>query len=400
MTDNDTWRARRIGFMHRYHARRAGRADITTSFRVPPEPRTIGLPERGKQLLAGQFLFSGLRIDGVNRSIWTIAEENAAIFDEIQRFAWLDDLAALGDELAREKAQRWVFAWVERYGDGRSGGWRPSTVGRRLIRLIDHSAFLLGNQDKTTANRLLTSLGQQTLFVARRWKTTAHGLKRFEALASTIHASLALEGLEGHAASAILALADDCSTQVDAKGAIATRNPEELLEIVRLLSTATVAMERTDQTVPAPISDAIARIIPTLRGLRHADGGLPRFHGGGRGFPGRLDEALVGSGVKALPSSDINMGFARMSGGRSSVIVDAAPPPARPVSAKAHASTLAFELTSGRRPVIVNCGSGRRFGGDWRRASRATASHSTATFDGTSSSEIMAPSEGSGTSEL
>ena len=41
---------------------------------------------------------------------------------------------------------------------------------------------------------------------------------------------------------------------------------------------------------------AIERIAPTLRTLRHADGSLARFHGGGRGMEGRLDSALAESG--------------------------------------------------------------------------------------------------------
>jgi uncharacterized heparinase superfamily protein len=56
--------------------------------------------------------------------------------------------------------------------------------------------------------------------------------------------------------------------------------------------------------------------------------------------------------------------------------------------ASAHASTLAFELTSGRRPMVVGCGSGAPFGADWHRASRATQSHSTLSIDGVSSSRF------------
>ena len=82
------------------------------------------------------------------------------------------------------------------------------------------------------------------------------------------------------------------------------------------------------------------------------------------------------------------MGFVRLSAGRSSVILEAAEPPGGLAGASAHASTLAFELTSGRRPVIVNCGSGAPFGEDWHRASRATQSHSTLTIDGYSSSRF------------
>ena len=47
-------------------------------------------------------------------------------------------------------------------------------------------------------------------------------------------------------------------------------------------------------------------------------------------------------------------------------------------------------MTSGRRPVIVNCGSGVPFGAEWHRAGRATASHSVLSVDGTSSSRFGA----------
>ena len=65
-----------------------------------------------------------------------------------------------------------------------------------------------------------------------------------------------------------------------------------------------------------------------------------------------------------------------------------AAPPQGEASANAHASTLAFELTSGRRPLIVNCGSGAIFGREWQRAGRATASHSTLAIEGFSSSRL------------
>lgn len=70
------------------------------------------------------------------------------------------------------------------------------------------------------------------------------------------------------------------------------------------------------------------------------------------------------------------------------MIVDASDPPGGAAGASAHASTLAFEMTSGRRAVIVNCGSGAPFGAEWLRAGRATPSHSTLTVEGYSSSRL------------
>jgi len=133
---------------------------------------------------------------------------------------------------------------------------------------------------------------------------------------------------------------------------------------------------------------AIMRTAPTLRALRHVDGTLARFHGGGRGAPGAVERVLAESGVRGAPAGGLAMGYGRLVSGRVSVIVDAAPPPAGRASAAAHASTLAFELTSGRRPVIVSAGAGDSFGAEWRRAGRATQSHSTLAIEGHSSARI------------
>ena len=84
--------------------------------------------------------------------------------------------------------------------------------------------------------------------------------------------------------------------------------------------------DRAGREAPDAHLDAIERIAPTLRTLRHADGALARFHGGGRGQEGWLDHALAASGIKTRQPDGLSMGYARLSAGRTSVIVDASPP--------------------------------------------------------------------------
>lgn len=393
LAKQQTWRARRTRFMHRYHARAAARARPATGFVSQPEPRTIGHFARGRQLVAGNFLFAGTLVEAKGASIWDIAADDDVVVEELQGCAWLDDLAAVGDSKARDCAQAWVWDWIDRYGNGRGAGWTPDLTGRRLIRWIQHGFFLLRGQERDASEAFHRSVAQQTIFLSKRWHTTASGLPRFEALTGMIYAGLALEGMEQHVDPAVAALAKECAAQIDDSGGIATRNPEELLEVLTLLTWASQVLVEMDRQPPAPILTAIARTAPTLRALRHSDGGLGRFHGGGRGLDGRLDHALAASGDKTRPQDQLYMGYARMSAGRTSIIVDAAAPPSGFASVNAHASTLAIEVTSGRRPLIVNCGSGRTFGEEWRRAGRATPSHTTMSIEGYSSSRLGAPSK-------
>ncbi len=382
------WAEAWVQAMNRRAARRAARLAPATGFVSQPEPRTIGLYGRGKQLVAGNFLFAGHLVEAPGTLIWDVPIPSPAFEAELQGFAWLDDLAAVGDATARRRAQEWTFGWIERFGRGHGAGWTPDLTGRRLIRWINHAVLLLAGKDREQSLVYYRALSQQTVFLVDRWQAAAPGLPRFEALTGLIYAGLALVGMEGQVDPAAAALARECAREVDAEGGIPTRNPEELLEVFTLLTWAAQALTDAGHVVPPAHLAAIERIAPTLRCLRHADGGLARFHGGGRGLEGRLDHALASAGGKAITRHGLAMGFARLAGGRTTVIVDAAAPPEGMAGASAHASTLAFELTSGRRPMVVGCGSGAPFGADWHRASRATQSHSTLSIDGISSSRF------------
>ena len=375
-------------WQNRLAAWRAQHSHAATGFVSQPEPRSIGFFARGKQLTAGNFLLAGHLVEAPGAQLWDASTPAAEFWAEAHGFAWLDDLAAVGDPIARSRAQDWTWGWIARFGKGKGPGWTPDLTGRRLIRWINHAIFLMNGRDSTDSRQYFAALSAQTMFLSRRWQATAPGLPRFEALTGLIYAGLALTGMESVVAPAVAALARECEAEVDAHGGLPTRNPEELLEVFTLLSWAAQALGEAGRTVPQAHRAAIERIAPTLRSLRHADGSLARFHGGGRGMEGRLDHALAASGVRAAPGNGPAMGFLRLAGGRTSVIIDASDPPGGRAGASAHASTLAFEMTSGRRPVIVNCGSGAPFGVEWHRAGRATPSHSTLTVEGYSSSRL------------
>ncbi len=356
-----------------------------------PEPRTIGLYARGKQLVAGNFTSGAAVVESPGVAIWDVPFPDWGQRVEVHGFAWLDDLAALGDTKAKERAQAWAFDWIARFGKGKGPGWQPDLIGRRLIRWINHAPMLLEGGDAAGQVALLGSLSMQVHFLAQRWQMAAPGLARIEALTGIIVASLVLQGMSGHVDAAVKALGAELDAEIDMGGGISSRNPEELLEVFTLLTWGAQTLAEAGRMASPPHFAAMERVAPVLRSLRHADGGLARFHGGGRGAEGRLDSALANAGIKAAHPAGMAMGFARLTGGRTTVVLDASPPPS---GALAHASTNAFELTSGRRPVVVSCGSGMAFGAEWRQAGRATGSHSTLAIEGFSSSRLGPGGEG------
>ncbi|MBF9029573.1 heparinase [Rhodobacterales bacterium HKCCE3408] len=385
------------GFLSRAFDRRAAGAAArvrVSGFTAQPAPKAVGEAARGRQLLAGNFLFAGTLIEARGQSPWDITPPDAAFAAALHGFGWLDDLAAVGSPEARKTAQRWTGDWLARFGAGRGPGWTPALTGRRQIRWITHAIALMNGVDSETGSALIAGMGRQAGFLSRRWSAAPADLPRFEALVGYVHSATALSGFERHLDPALRALARDCEGRIDASGGIASRSPEALLEIFALLTWTAAILAETGRPQDPALTAAIARIAPTLRSLRHGDGSLARFHGGGRGRPGLLDHALRQSMLRPATATGAAMGFRRLTGDRVELIVDAAPPPTGRDATEAHASTLAFEMTSGRDPLIVSCGPGRHLGPDWQTAARATPSHSTLVLAGYSSARIGRRAQG------
>ena len=353
-----------------------------------PQPRGSGSPRRGAQIAGGLWHFAGQLIEAPDRSPWTFDAPSAPFEMQLHGFGWIDDLLSIGDRTASAKARDWALDWARRYGRGKGPGWTPALTGRRLLRWISHAPDLLRAMPPPDQDLFFDVIYRQAIYLRRHWPEAAAGLPRIEALTGLLYAGLTLEGMGDLGTDATDALARAVERDIGPDGGIASRNPEALLEVATLLGWAIEALQGGGGEVPEGLAQAQARIVPTLRALRHADGGLARFHGGGRGRPGRLDRVLVSSGIRSRNESGLAMGFVPVQHGRTTVIVDAEAPPTGAISGSAHASTLAFEMTSGNCPVIVNCGPGGAFGPDWHRAGRATASHSTLALEGFSSSRI------------
>ena len=349
------------------------------SFLCHPEPRAIGSFVRGEQLLAYQFIFAGQRVEAPDTSIWNLQPPGEAFLRATQNFSWLDDLAAVGDGPARKRAQEWLLEWIEAFGQNNGTGWHPGLAGQRVIHWCSHAMFLFKGLKPKASAAVFRSLGRHVNFLSNNWKNTPQGVAKFEALTGLAYAGLSLEGCEYVLRPALKGLAAECASWIDTDGAIPTRNPEELSEVFTLLTWVAKLLEQTGHPADSALTRALGRMAPGLRSLRYGDGGLARFHGGGRGNEGQLDQALADAQVRSGASQNSFMGFERLSAGRVVVIMDGTAPP---ISDTSHASQLGFGMSSGRLKILEGCGPGQRLGKIWANACAQTAAHNAVTVEG------------------
>lgn len=344
----------------------------------PGLPHCLGSVERGAEILSGHYLIGGHRLDAPGLPPWEAVPAEPEPLREVHGFAWLDDLAAVPLPEAEELARSWTGAWIARFGQGRGPGWTADLAGRRALRLVHHGELLTGLP-------LTLCLARHVAFLARRASAAPPGVSQVEALVGLLLGALALDPAGARARQALGELDPAADALIARDGSVRSRSPEDLARALQLLAWAADAAREHGLTPGPALVGALSRGAPVLRALLQSGGRLPRFHGGGSA-PGLADMALATLGrCGRTPLAAPAMGFARLRHGRASLVLDAAPPPA---SATAHAATLAFELTVGQSPVVVNCGPGARFGARWARATRSTASHSTLSLDGFSSSRF------------
>jgi uncharacterized heparinase superfamily protein len=373
---------------NRIWARRArigGRPEVAAAL---PEPVLLGDAERGQALVDGRWKALGRRIDVGGASIWQVALPDPRLEAERQACLWLDDLAALGNRAARTMAQGWVQDWITRFAGGAGPGWQPESAGRRAKRWAVHATLLTRDLDPGGTDRFWRALAAHQRYLDRAWPRAPDGLPRLRALAGLVWSGIVLPH-PGHGAALaeIAALAD---ALIDPEGGTPSRAPEDLAEILILLIWTARLLEDAGQHAMAPHLQAIVRAVPVVRPLRMPDGGMARFHGGGAGAPERLDQALAELRLVAQPKPRLPMGFARLAGGRLVVVMDGAAPPAGGHAVRAHAATLAFEMSAGRERLVVNAGPGAAFAGAWSLLARQTAAQSTVEVDGRSSALLSA----------
>ena len=349
-----------------------GRAPGGLAF-FPPDPWP-GSAALGDSLFQGRYRFAGHEEFSAAKPAWAPAEAGDAWLAEMHGFEWLRHFKASGGEAARRHARAVVADWIRRCGRWRPGIWDAATVGRRVAAWTACAGFLLKGADPRWREAFLASLDFQARHLARAAMGDTAGSRRIAALRGMLRAELTLGRSERRIRATLRRLARECREQVGADGGHCERSPARHCAVLADLVDCRDVLRAADREPPSELCETIARMAPALRAMRHGDGGLAAFNGGGEYvFPGAA-AVLKAAGCEARPAADArHAGFRRLAAGRTTVIVDAA---AAAGASCDHAGASAFEMSVGGRRLVVNCGPHGGRGAAWADALRGPAAHS------------------------
>lgn len=363
---------------------------------VPPDPWP-GDADRGAEIIAGRFggLIQARKPEAAIFADPGLPEEAQA---ELGGFEWLRDLRAAGGDMARRTARRRVDEWLETCDRWHPVYWRPDVLGRRVANWIALHDFFCLSADDGFREDVFASLSRETRHLHRTLADTETGPGLIAAVKGLVIGALALPAHEDRLAAALALLSCELPDQLTADGGLVGRNPATLLLVLRDLADLRAALNiaRSEAGLDEPaippamdlLRDAIDRLVPGLRLLRHGDGRLALFNGSQEGDPALIEAVLsqTGSGAKPLKSAS-RLGYQRALAGRTLLLMDVGAPPPLGHDRDGHAGPLSLEISDGRERVIVNCGAWPHRDGatgqaglrSWHAALRGTAAHSTVT---------------------
>ena len=363
---------------------------------IPVAAWPAGSEARGRALLGGHLLLGGREHPINEGDLWLLADQDSSLSTHLHGFEWLDDLLAAGGVQAIRLAQNWLFDWIDRYSNEQVFPLTQQVAGRRIVRLLRNRHFVLAMQDEGRRSAFTKSVKSHIRYLRRRRLVPVRGFARVEMLAGCLMAELVVGEERAEISKMLDSLVGECSAMTGADKGIASRNPEELIQLLSCLVQVAAMLDAAGINPRPELAKHIEHSADILSSLRHVNGDLPRFHGGGNGAGGFADRLISEHRGHANMHSCPAMGYCRMRAGNTSAVLDIAPPPFGPASVGAHASTLAFELVSARHPIIVSRGPGRGFGPDTLSAARSTDAHSTVVVNDASSSVFAARNHSSG----
>jgi len=353
---------------------------------APQDLRTTDAT-RAAEIYAGRFAFAGKVVVCDGRSVFEMVPPSEEWATALLGFGWLRHLRAAESGITRANARALVDEWIALQGSWHPIAWRPDVLSRRIIAWLSQATLVLYEADVGFYRRFLRSLVRQVRYLRHTAGDARRGVARMQAAIALTYAALCIAGQARYIKSATERLSQEIERQILPDGGHANRNPGAIIAVLLDFLPLRQAFASRNIAPPLSLLNAIDRMMPMLRFFRHSEGTFAHFNGMG-GTPADLLMTLLaydethGAPLSGAPYS----AYQRLEAGGGVLIMDTGRAPPLEMSLEAHAGCLSFEFSSPKQSlIVVNSGMPAISREDWRAHARATAAHSTVTFNDASS---------------
>src|ERR1700726_3945125 len=353
---------------------------------ISPQDLRTADATRASEIYAGRFVFAGKVVTCDARSPFEITPPSEDWAIALLGFGWLRHLRAADSGITRANARALVDEWITAHSTMDPIAWRPDVLARRIISWLSQATLLLDDSDVRFYRRFIRSLTRHVRHLRRTAADARDGVPRLQVLIALTYAALCMAGQARHSRAATKRLADELERQILPDGGHISRNPGALIELLVDLLPLRQLFTARNLAPPDALLNAIDRMMPMLRFFRHGDGSFALFNGMGPTSTDLLTTILAYDDARGAPLGNApHSGYQRLESAGTLIVMDTGRPPPFAVSQEAHAGCLSFELSVKQTRLVVNCGVPLTNRDSWRQVARATAAHSTVTFNDTSS---------------
>jgi uncharacterized heparinase superfamily protein len=357
---------------------------------IAPQDLRTADATRASEIYSGRFVFAGKVVICDARSPFEVTPPSDEWAAALHGFGWLRHLRAADSGITRANARALVDEWITLRSGRDPVAWRPDVLARRIMSWLSQSTLVLDDSELRFYRRFLRSLTRQVRLLRHTAPIARDGLPRFQAVIALTYAALCMANQARHIRAATRRLTEELERQILPDGGHISRNPGALVEL--LLDLLPLRQVFSARNIPPPpaLLNAIDRMMPMLRFFRHADGTFALFNGMGPTPTDLLGTISAYDDARGAPVANApHSGYQRAESSGMLVLMDTGRIPPLAVSQEAHAGCLAFELSTRSSRIVVNCGLPATGRESWRQVARATAAHSTATFNDASSARLV-----------
>jgi len=358
---------------------------------IAPQDLRTADATRATEIYSGRFAFAGKVVVCDDRSIFEKKPPSDEWAVALLGFGWLRHLREAESGITRAHARALVDEWITLQGAWHPLGWRPDVLSRRIISWLTQAPLVLQDADLRFYRRFLRSLVRQVRYLRHTAGDTHRGVARLQAAIALSYAALCIAGQARHIKSTTAQLTREIERQILPDGGHISRDPGAIIDVLLELLPLRQVFASRNIAPPQALLNAVDRMMPMLRFFRHSEGTLAHFNGMGATPAELLLTLLAYDETHGAPLSNAPYSaYQRLEAAGGVLIMDTGRAPPMEMSLEAHAGCLSFEFSSPKGSlIVVNCGMPATARDEWRPLARATAAHSTVTFNEVSSAQFV-----------